>query len=167
MTIPKECDNPTWHRLEDQIAWYDSKSTWNQKRYKLYKIIEITAAALIPVLAVYKHPLAMGLTSGFGVLIVVLEGVQHLYQYQHNWVTYRSTCEGLKHEKYLRLAEAGPYSTTEQPSQDALFAERVESLLSQEHSKWVASRERAEKGKKTSVESPEEGSTDSPEQKPG
>jgi hypothetical protein len=87
----------------------------------------LIAGALVPFSA------GMGasayVTGALGVLIVILEGLQQLNQYQHNWITYRSTCEALKHEKYLYLAKAGPYATA--GDVHALLAERVESLVSQ------------------------------------
>jgi hypothetical protein len=79
-----------------------------------------------------------------GALIVVIEGVQQLMQYQQNWINYRATCERLKHEKFLYLSRAGPYADALEP--DVLLAERVESLVSQEHAAWAANRE--ETGKK-------------------
>lgn len=75
-------------------------------------------------------------TGGLAAVIVVLEGVQHLYQYQQNWITYRSTAEALKHERYLYLAQAGPYADRDPHRQ---LAERLEGLVSQEHAKWTAS----------------------------
>jgi hypothetical protein len=132
--------DPTLGRLEEQIGWYDGKSNRCQIWYKSLKLLEVGSAALIPFLAGMQAP--AWLTGSFGVLIVILEGVQQLNQYQHNWITYRSTCEYLKHEKYLYLAKAGPYSTAENPF--ALLAERVESLVSQEHAKWVSTHERRE-----------------------
>ena len=68
------------------------------------------------------------------------EGLQQLQQYQQNWITYRATCERLKHEKFLFAARAGPYASSEP---EALLAERVESLVSQEHAAWVSQREEA------------------------
>ena len=70
-----------------------------------------------------------------GAVIVVLEGAQHLYQYQEHWITYRSTAEALKHERYLYLAQAGPYAGDDRHSQ---LAERLEGLISQEHANWTA-----------------------------
>jgi hypothetical protein len=134
-------DNPTIERLEDQIAWYDRKSNANQRLFKWLKVIQIVAAAIIP-FAVGIEVTAY-IPGGLGVLIVILEGLQSLNQYQRNWTIYRSTCEELKHEKYLWLAKAGPYLNLENP--DALLAERVESLISREHAKWVSGRARAEK----------------------
>jgi hypothetical protein len=84
-------------------------------------------------------------TGSLGVLIAVLEGLLQLNQYHHNWIAYRSTCETLKHEKYLYLANAGPYATA--TSAHVLLAERIESLVSQEHAKWAAGQEEAAKQK--------------------
>ena len=140
-------DNPTLKRLDDQIEWYDGKSITNQRWFKWLKVIQIVAAAIIPFMAGFKHivlPIDTAIViGGLGVLIVILEGLQSLNQYQHNWITYRSTCEELKHEKYLWEAKAGPYLDLQNP--DPLLAERVESLISREHAKWVSAREKARK----------------------
>lgn len=135
-----DAGNPTLKRLEDQISWYDRKSRANQRWFKWLKAAEIIAAAAVPVAAGVAAPAL--LTGGLGAFIVVLEGLQGLNQFQHNWTTYRSTCEELEHEKYLWLAQAGPYATAANP--DAMLAERIETLISSEHAKWVAAREKAE-----------------------
>ena len=139
-------DNPTVERLEEQIDWYDRKSMVNQRWFKLLKVAQIVGAAIIPFAAGFKVAVlgidTAFITGGLGVLIVILEGLQSLNQYQHNWTMYRSTCEELKHEKYLWLAKAGPYLDAKKP--EALLAERVEALISREHAKWVSSRERVE-----------------------
>jgi hypothetical protein len=123
----------TLARMDDQIDWYDKSASKNQKRYTRMKGAEIVAAAAIPVLAaVSAPPWGMG---ALGALVVIMEGFQHVHQFQHNWIGYRSTCESLKHEKYLYLANAGPYAAA--GNADRLLAERVEALISQEHSKWV------------------------------
>lgn len=124
-------------RVREQIAWYDAKSGYNQRWFKALKICQIVTAAAIPVAAGVSAP--VWLVGGAGALIVVLEGLQQLEQYQQNWTTYRATCERLKHEQYLFLASAGPYATV--PDRDALLAERVEGLVSQEHAAWASSRE--------------------------
>jgi hypothetical protein len=132
-------------RLEDQLRWYSKKSRLNQKCFKWLKVIEIVAAALIPFAAGLRaDPL---ITGGLGVIVVILESLQGLFQFQQNWTNYRSTAEGLKHEKFLWQARAGPYKDLEDP--DALFAERVEALISTEHAKWVNYQEQAGKEQKT------------------
>jgi hypothetical protein len=127
-------DDPIIERLEDQIEWYDRKSRSAQRIFKRIKIVEIFAAAIIPFLAGVNFRYDKLVTAGLGVLITILEGVLHLSQYQQLWSTYRSTCEALRHEKYTYLASAGPYAGAADPH--VLLAERIESLVSQEHAKW-------------------------------
>lgn len=134
-----ESGDPTWERLEDQIGWYDRKSGDAQRWYKRCKLVEMVAAAAIPVTVGIGGPSWIG--GLLGGMIVVLEGGQHLYQHQEHWITYRSTCEALRHERYLYLATAGPYAST--PNPHALLAERIEGLVSQEHAKWASSHEEA------------------------
>lgn len=134
-------DSPVRARLEDQIAWYDAKSQRNQRRFKELKVCQIVVAAAIPVAAAASAP--VWLMGGGGAVIVVLEGLQQLQQYQQNWTTYRSTCERLKHEKFLFLGRAGPYAAM--PDPEPLLAERVEGLVSQEHAAWVSHRDEAGK----------------------
>jgi hypothetical protein len=132
---------PARARLEEQIAWYDGKSQVDQRWYKGLKICQIVTAAAIPFAASLSVP--VWVAGGGGAVIVVLEGVQQLMQYQQNWITYRSTCERLKHERFLFLASAGPYATAADP--EPLLAERVEGLVSQEHAAWTVHREDAQK----------------------
>src|ERR1700734_1260357 len=107
---PASTWDPIITRLEDQIVWYARKSQYNQRTFKRIKVTEIVAAALIPFISATNIPHLALVTAGLGVLITVLEGLLHLNQYQQNWITYRSTCEALKHEKYVYLANAGPYA---------------------------------------------------------
>ena len=127
-------EDPTWARLEDQIGWYDRKSMDSQRRYKWLKLLELAVAASLPVVAAMDSP--VWVTGGLAAVIVVLEGGQHLYQFQEHWITYRSTAEALKHERFLYLAEAGPYVGEDRHRE---LAERLEGLVSQEHAKWAAS----------------------------
>ncbi len=134
-------ESPVWAWVQDQIAWYDDKSQVNQRWFKRLKICQIVTAAAIPVAATISAPI--WLLGGGGALIVVLEGLQQLQQYQQSWTSYRSTCERLKQEQFLFMAHAGPYAAA--PDPEALLAERVESLVSREHAVWVSQREEADK----------------------
>jgi hypothetical protein len=106
-------------------------------------MVVILAAALIPFLV---GLVPRWLIGDLGVLIAVIEGLQQMNQYHPNWITYRSTCEALKHEKFLYLAKAGPYAAA--TDAHGLLAERIESLVSQEHAKWVSGQEYTERPKK-------------------
>jgi hypothetical protein len=60
-------------------------------------------------------------TGGLAAAIVALDGTQHLYQFQEHWITYRSTAEALKHERYLYLAKVGTYAGEYRHSQLAVL----------------------------------------------
>ncbi len=135
---PPAAEDVTWERLEDQLGWYSRKSRDNQHSYQWLKLLELAVAAALPVVAAVGSP--VWVTGGLAAVIVVLEGVQHLYKFQEQWITYRSTAEALKHERYLYLARAGPY-VGEDPTRQ--LAERVEGLVSQEHARWTASHQQA------------------------
>lgn len=122
-----------------KIAWYDAQSTYHKRWFKRLKVTQLTAVAAVLVLAALDStgwPTAL-----VGAFLMVLEGLQQLNQHQQNWMSYRSTCEALKHEKYLFRAVAGPYAKAVQPAR--LLAERTEGLVSQEHADWTERREEA------------------------
>jgi hypothetical protein len=129
-------DDPIFQRLQDQLAWYSQKSRAARRAFKRIKLTEIIAAALIPFLTGQPWPYMTYVVGSLGVIITVLEGILHLNQYQENWTNYRNTAEALKHEKFLFLAKAGPYANSADTR--TVLAERIEALISQENSQWVA-----------------------------
>lgn len=129
---PPEPVNHAWQRLEDQLGWYDGKSASQKRWFHRLKVAQIVIAAAIPVVA--GAGADAWITGSLGAAIVVLEGFQQLFQFQQNWLGYRATAEALKHEKYLYLAQAAVYRDA--TVRDAVLAERVEALVSQEQSSW-------------------------------
>lgn len=130
--------DPTMERLDSQIEWYDHRSASNKALYESLKAVELIAAAGVPVSALVFD--ARWPAATLGAIVVVLEGILQLKQFHANWIGYRSTCESLRHEKYLYLGRAGPYGGSNDPH--TLLAERVEEIVSREHAKWVDSRSR-------------------------
>lgn len=121
-------------RLDDQINWYDKKSIRSQKIYKRLQTAEIVAAALIPLLSGYtnSHPIIPLVVSVLGTVIVILAGITRLGKFHENWTDYRSTCELLRHEKYLYLTGTNPY----EERNFQLLVSRVESFISAENINW-------------------------------
>lgn len=126
--------DPTWGRLEESISWYDRRSGDNQRWYRGLKVAQLAAAAAVPVFAGLSA--SAWITGGLGSAIVVMEGVQQLYQFQERWLAYRAAHGALLTERHLYLARAGGYASGADPH--ALLAERVEAILSHELSTWVA-----------------------------
>lgn len=137
-------------RVDEQIDWYDRKSQTAQRWFKLLKAIEILSAAAIPLIAGFaKDPFPVTLSVGIlGGVIVVLSSFSGLNQFQENWTGYRTTCESLKHEKFLFLAKGEPYHGD---APFRLFVQRTERLISKENSAWSQyTQEAIEKIEKTS-----------------
>ena len=125
-------------RLNDQIGWYDRKSTANQRWFKRLRFAEIVAATTIPFLSGFADKsssikIAIG---ALGVFVAVIASVLGLLQLQVHWMQYRATAELLRNEKFLFLTQTDPYN-----KDDAfhLFVQRVEALLSKENTEWAQS----------------------------
>ncbi len=123
-------------RVDGQIDYYDKKSQYHQKWYKGLRIVEIVAAASIPFLVGYitdTEPLFRTVVGLLGLSIAVITAVVSLCQFHENWVEYRTTCESLKHEKFLFLTRTEPYNVD---TPFPLLVQRVESMISKENTTW-------------------------------
>lgn len=140
-----------WHRLQNQLDWYDRKSQHCQRWYKRLKIAQVALAVLIPTTTLLPGDAPKWASSIAGCLIAVLEAIQQINQYSTLWVTYRSTAERLKHEKYLFLSAAGPYKGLPEPDRLVALAERIEEHVSAEHANWISDARRVSSGQKPEV----------------
>lgn len=129
--------HPAWVRLEDQLGWYDRESVRCQNWYKWLKLLQVFLAVGIPIASHLEPEVAKWVTSAAGALIAILEAIQHMNQYSTLWITYRSTAERLKHEKFLFLSVAGPYKGLAEAERLIALAERVEEHVSTEHANWI------------------------------
>jgi hypothetical protein len=137
--VPEEVrQHPAWVRLNDQLSWYDRKSDDNQRRYKQIKVAQLVLAGSIPVFALVGDTWGRWVTAILGASVAMLEGFQQLGQYNNLWTSYRATAEQLKHEKYLFLAESGPYRDLGEAEALKRLAERIEERVSTEHARWVS-----------------------------
>lgn len=123
-------------RVENQIDWYDKKSSFNQRWFKRLQVIAILSASTIPFLSGYSsgEDEAIRISIGIlGLVVAIITAILSLYKFQEHWLEYRTTCESLRHEKYLFLTATVPYNS-EEPF--PIFVQRVESLISKENTDW-------------------------------
>ena len=122
-------------RLDDQIEWYDKKSRYHQRWFKLLKSIEIILGVLIPIIYYFTHDnfklWSVILSSG----ILLCEGMISLFNHQKNWIEYRKTSELLKHEKYMYCFKSGIYRDELHPN--ITLVERCETIISNENINWA------------------------------
>ncbi|MCD8797423.1 DUF4231 domain-containing protein [Mammaliicoccus sciuri] len=130
-------------RLEDQINWYDKKSMLCQKNYNLNKYIQIISGSLIPALTsfslVFDSITFTIITAILGLFIVISQSISSIKKFHENYIHYRTTCEVLKHEKYLYLFNVEPYDNEKEPLK--LLVSRVESIISNENINWQTMRQ--------------------------
>ncbi len=137
----------TLDRLEDQASWYSRKSKRAQRLYKTYQGDRNRSGGADSLLhGAVSSSTSNSVVGGLGVMITILEGILQLNQYQQIWTMYRATSEALTHEQYLYLAMAGPYAA-EGVNPPVLLAERIETIMSQENTKWVSVQEQSGKSK--------------------
>jgi hypothetical protein len=122
-------------RVDDQINWLSKKSGKNQKWYKWLRLLEIAAAAAVPLLVGFrdKHLSIPVIIGCIGVLLVILQGVHQLYKFRDKWTEYRSAAEALKREKYLFEAGVSPYDDN---NGFKTFVRNVETILGMENMTW-------------------------------
>ena len=108
-----QCEIDTYinERLEDQIKWYDQKSSSNQNRFKKCKWAEMALGGIIAVLtpAITNCELIKYIIAASSAGIVILVALHGLHNFHENWIEYRKTSELLKNEKYTYLNKAGVY----------------------------------------------------------
>ena len=128
--------------VDDQIEWYSNKSTYNQKRYKVFQIIKISFALAIPVLTLFMDwPPARYIVGVLGALIAFIEGYTRVYNYKELWAKYRMTSEALKQHKNLYLTRTIPYH-----HDDAfmLFVKNTQDIMIAENIGWYEIKNRDE-----------------------
>lgn len=121
-------------RARGQYDWYDQHAIRARVMYWGIKVVQLVLAASVPVAAGVAAP--VGLTGSLGALIVVLEGIQQLFQFHSNWIRYRVTAAALSREINLYKARIAEYSAGE-PT--ALLALRTEDISSGEATTWAKS----------------------------
>ena len=122
-------------RLYDQLDYYSKSSSKNQKCYKRHKLVEIVSAAAIPLLSGMGDSVPYGawIIGILGASIAISASISALYKYHENWISYRTTLEKLKREKYLYEASVAPYDDTDKFT---LLVQRVESIIAEENIQW-------------------------------
>ncbi|PIE86288.1 MAG: hypothetical protein CSA05_01230 [Bacteroidia bacterium] len=128
-------------RVDDQIKWYDAKSTLNQKMYKRLKFFEIFFSVSIPVLTAIQAGSDIGwilyLIGLFGALIALFSGILSLNKYHEKWINFRTTAENLKRERIFYITGMGPFAESRiGKNRYPTLVERIEAILANENTEW-------------------------------
>ena len=104
-------------------------------------------AAVTPVLVAMGSEATRWPTVMIAALVAIGTTILKTFKYQENWINYRTTCETLRKEIHFYRAGVGDYRDSD--DREALFVERVESLISRENTMWLTT-QRPKEEKKSS-----------------
>jgi len=134
------------NRYAEQLDWYDKKSILNKWLTYLLQIPVLVLAAVTPILAALEYTTITIISSAF---VAAGLAVLSFCKFEGLWHTYRTTCETLKKEKVHYDMLTDVYDKAENP--DKLLVERVESIISREHTRWVETVAKTEKKNNTGL----------------
>ncbi len=126
-------------RLDDQINWYEKKSSVCQKKYKYWQVMKIIAALLITTLSLWADDAIFGAKMSYvvailGAFVVFIESFVKIYDYEKLWIQYRNTAEKLKREKLMFQTKSNPYHVQES---FLLLVQHCEAIMQNEVQGWV------------------------------
>lgn len=126
-------------RYKNQRDWYDKKAVKNKLWYLRLRVGVLILAAGIPTAISFlpgssSDSWIIQAVTVMSFLLLVFEGSLSLFNFHEKWQNYRTTAESLKKEGQFFETRTGEYKDADDP--EALFVERVENLVSQEHRYW-------------------------------
>ena len=131
-----EFDQYVEKRYRGQIKWYGDRAAFNKRLYQAFQWIVIVLSCSLPALIASLPTAYQWVTVGMAIVLAIGTAGLKAFKFQELWVSYRTLAETLKKEEYFHRAQIDDYR--ECNDREALFIERVESLISRENTTWVA-----------------------------
>jgi len=134
-----EFDDYIKERYEKYLKYYDKRAThnkfWNDACSIYILLISVAIAPILTIDLLFK---------GSGVVwamvlsptVALVAGIKTHKRFYENWLNYRRTWDNLQHEHYWKKASANVYKDAK--DKNVLFVERVENLIAEEGSSWMA-----------------------------
>jgi hypothetical protein len=127
-------------RLEEQIDYYEKAASRAKQMHVRLQSGIIVLSVMVPVAV--SHPQDWSgwprvLVVAASLLLPAMTGLTSFRKYGETWISFRTTAELLKTEKYLFLTGSGRYRDNPNAFHD--LVEAVEALLIAEHTKFRAS----------------------------
>lgn len=133
-------------RLNTYIDWYDEKANKNKWVFHIFQTIAVVSAASVPVFSVKAEQFAF-LIAILGGASAAISGILSLFQFQSNWIKFRSTNEDLKSHLAQYKAKAGLYENGSEAFE--LLVDSCEKIISAERGQWAQNHARNAKSKES------------------
>jgi hypothetical protein len=108
---PGDAADLVWAEFCGQFRSYDRNARKNRLAYQCSKVSAIVIAAAVTVCAAIG--VLAWVTATLAALVVVLEGLQQMFQWQRNWIEYRRTAETMRQHGLAFAARTGAYAGDE------------------------------------------------------
>src|SRR5664279_1602304 len=107
-TDPGDAADLVWAEFCGQFKSYDRSASRSRLAYQWSKVLAIAIAAAVTVCAAIGA--VAWVTATLAALVVVLEGLQQMFQWQRNWIEYRRTAESMRQRGLAFAARTGAYT---------------------------------------------------------
>ena len=131
-------------RWLDQLLWFESKSTQNQRRYYVLRLVTIVGGVIVPALIslnlrkAHVAEVLAWVTFGLSLVVAISAALENFFRYGERWRTFRRTAEALKGQGWLFFELTGPYQAQDHASAFPTFASQVETLVRQDVDAFIA-----------------------------
>ncbi len=129
-------------RIEDQIDYYEKKSSWNKRLYYGLSIAAIVANALVPVLSLFIVTETHGsavikvLVTALSSLAVVITMLLTLFSAKELWAKYRSSASNLTSLLHRYYTRTGVFEGLDDDQAFLVLAKLSEEHFSEENKAW-------------------------------
>jgi hypothetical protein len=129
---PAEYSDIVWQQLEATFTWYNTAANRTRYGYQITRLAALLLGSTVTVLAAISAPAAV--TASLAAAGVAAEGIQQLYQFHANWISYRATSEALRREALSYAAKVEPYN--DPATRRLKLAQTVRDLSAKENASW-------------------------------
>jgi len=121
--------------LKNSLKYYDKKSISCKRWYTVLILADIILSSFIPftILFIDSHNYIKFIVALMGSFITIASSIRIKFNFQENWVEYRTTTEILKYHKYLYDTLSPPYNDN---NKDELLISKVNEICINENKNW-------------------------------
>lgn len=128
------------HRIEEQITYYESKSSQNKKLYFRISIATIILNAMIPIISLFLP--SADLVPKLSITIIssvttILSSIMALTGTKELWTKYRSNASHLTAKLHQYYAKTGPFAGKNEEEAFHLLAAVCEAQMEDEYNQWA------------------------------
>jgi hypothetical protein len=131
-------------RWLEQLLWFESKATANQRRYYVFRLVTIVGGVIVPALVslnVRQNNVADTLawiTFSVSLVVAIAAAMDGFFGFGERWRSFRRTAELMKADGWQYFELSGPYAAPDHAAAFARFTAHTETLIQQDLKAFIA-----------------------------